>query len=145
MADADWLIAGAALRIPRAELRYHATRAGGPGGQHVNKTATRIELRWNLERSSAPSDSQRELLRAHLASRLDAEGWIRLVEAGTRSQLRNREAVTARFLQLVARALRPRKVRKRTAVPAAERRQRLAEKRQRGELKRLRGKVADHE
>jgi len=145
MADEAWLEAGKSLRIPRTELSYRATRSGGPGGQHVNTSSTRIELRWNLEASSAPSDAQRALLRERLGSRLDGDGWLRLVESGSRSQHRNREAVTERFAALLARALRPRKVRKPTRVPRAERQRRLQGKRLRGGVKRLRAKVADDE
>jgi len=137
----SWILAGKTLRIPRSELEFHATRSGGPGGQHVNTSSTRIELWWNLEQSAAPSDAQRALLRERLANRLGAEGWLRLVESGSRSQLRNRESVTERFSALLERALRPRTPRRTTRIPAAERRRRLEQKRQRGELKRLRGNV----
>ena len=145
MPDAAWLEAGKSLRIPRSEISYRATRAGGPGGQHVNTSSTRVELWWNLEGSSAPSAAQRLLLVERLRSRLDSEGWLRLVEAGSRSQLRNREAVTERFAALLARALVPRKTRKPTRVPRAEKRRRLEGKRLRSGVKRLRGKVADEE
>jgi ribosome-associated protein len=145
MPDAAWLEAGKSLRIPRSEISYRATRAGGPGGQHVNTSSTRIELWWNLEDSTAPGTAQRTLLRERLASRLDSEGWLRLVEAGSRSQLRNRETVTERFAALVARALTPRKARKPTKVPRAEKRRRLEGKRLRSGVKRMRGKVADEE
>lgn len=141
MLQTAWLPVGKSLRIPRAELRYHATRSGGPGGQHVNTSSTRIELWWNLELSAAPSAAELALLRERLATRLDGEGWLRLVESGSRSQLRNREAVTERFSELLARALRPRKPRKPTRIPAAERRRRLETKRQRAHVKQLRGKV----
>jgi ribosome-associated protein len=144
MTDAALMI-GTSLRIPRSELSYRASRSGGPGGQHVNTSSTRIELWWNPAQSAALSEGQRELLRERLGGRLDSEGWLRLVESGSRSQLRNREAVTERFAALLERALRPRKPRKATRIPAAEKRRRLAAKRQRGELKRLRGKVAGHE
>jgi len=141
MSDDAWLQAGKALRIPRSELRYHATRSGGPGGQHVNTSATRIELWWNLEESAAPTERQRALLRERLGSRLDGEGWLRLTESNHRSQLRNREAVTERFAALVARAVIPPKQRRRTRVPAREKRRRLEAKRQRGQVKQLRGRV----
>ena len=139
------LAAGKTLRVPRDEIRYHATRSGGPGGQHVNTSSTRIELWWNLEQSSAPSQEQRALLRVRLASRLDGEGWLRLVESGSRSQHRNRETVTERFAELLARALRPRKVRKPTRIPAAVKRRRLEHKRERSAVKRLRGRVQGDE
>lgn len=141
MADSAWLAAGESLRIPRGEVSYYATRSGGPGGQHVNKTSTRVELWWNLERSAALTAPQRATLRERLAPRLDGAGWLRLVESGTRSQLRNREAVTVRFAELLERALRPRKARKPTRVPPLEKRRRLEAKRQRSAVKRLRGSV----
>src|ERR1044071_4660476 len=141
MTDDAWLAAGSTLRIPRSELSFRATRAGGPGGQHVNTSSTRIELWWNLSESAALTEAQRELLRERLARRLDSEGWLRLVEAGSRSQLRNREAVTARFVALVKQALRPRKARKPTGIPAAEKRRRLEGKRRGAQVKRLRGRV----
>ena len=77
----------------------------------------------------------------HAPADLDTEGWLRLVEAGSRSQHRNRESVTERFSALLERALCPRKVRKPTRVPAAERQRRLEGKRQRSTVKRLRKKV----
>ena len=141
----SWVLAGKTLRIPRSELSYHATRSGGPGGQHVNTSSTRVELWWSLEQSTAPSEAQRALLRERLATRLDADGWLRLVESGSRSQLRNREAVTERFSALLAHALRPKKPRRPTRVPASEKRRRLERKRQRGEVKRWRGKVSGDE
>ena len=142
MAADPWMLAGTNLRIPRTEVSFHATRAGGPGGQHVNTSSTRVELWWNLEESSAPSDAERALLRERLATRLDGEGWLRLVEAGSRSQLRNREAAEARFLELLTRALKPKKKRKPTRVPRSEKAKRLEGKRLRSGIKRLRGKVA---
>ncbi|HEU5218726.1 MAG TPA: alternative ribosome rescue aminoacyl-tRNA hydrolase ArfB, partial [Gemmatimonadales bacterium] len=124
-------LAAGRLQIPRAEVSYRATRAGGPGGQHVNTSSTRIELWWNLAESTAPSTAQRLLLEERLAHRLDGEGWLRLVEAGSRSQLRNKEAVTGRFLTLLAQSLRPPKLRKATRIPKAQKLRRLETKRQR--------------
>jgi len=145
MGDDPWLSAGHRLRIPRAEVSYRASRAGGPGGQHVNTSSTRIELWWNVRESGAPSTEQRALLEERLGHRLDQDGWLRLVEAGSRSQLRNREAVTERFLKLVDHALKPKRVRKPTRIPKAEKQRRLESKRQRASVKRLRGKVRGDE
>jgi ribosome-associated protein len=145
MGDDAWLSAGHRLRLPKAEVSYRATRAGGPGGQHVNTSSTRIELWWNLPESTAPTPEQRELLSERLGHRLDQEGWLRLVEAGSRSQLRNKEEVTKRFLRLLEQALKPKRVRKPTRVPKAVKQRRLDAKRQRSDVKRLRGKVRPHE
>lgn len=138
MAGDAWIVVGHRLRIPPGEVHFRASRSGGPGGQHVNTSSSRIELWWNLRQSGAPSPPQRALLAERLASRLDSEGWLRLVESGQRSQFRNREAVTERFVELLERSLRPRKARKPTAVPRAERARRLEAKRRRGAVKRLR-------
>lgn len=145
MADNPWVEIGARLRLSKAELSYRATRAGGPGGQHVNTSSTRVELWWNLEQSAALADHQRALARIRLATRLDAEGWLRLVESGSRSQLRNREAVTGRFITLLSQAIRPPKVRKPTKVPRAQKARRLESKRSRATVKKLRGKVRGDE
>jgi ribosome-associated protein len=145
MSDDARLAVGNTLRIPRSELRFRATRAGGPGGQHVNTSSTRVELWWHPATSTALSEGQRALLLARLAARLDSEGWLRLVDAGSRSQHRNRETVTDRFIALLAQALRPRKARKKTRIPPAERRKRIETKRQRALVKRLRGKVRGDE
>jgi ribosome-associated protein len=145
MPDDAWLLAGKFLRIPRGEVSYRATRAGGPGGQHVNKSATRIELWWNLRDSASVTPEQRGHLGERLGHRLDGEGWIRLVEAGSRSQHRNREVVTLRFLRLLEQALKPRKVRKPTGIPPIQKKRRLESKRQRAVVKRLRGKVRGDE
>jgi len=145
MPATSWVFAGKSLRIPRSELEFRATRSSGPGGQHVNTSSTRVELWWNLERSAALSEPQRTLLRERLANRLDSEGWLRLVESGTRSQLRNREGVTERFAELLERAIRPRRARRATRVPAQEKRRRLEAKRQRAAVKRLRGRISDDE
>ena len=141
MPEDAWLTAGNSLRIPRGELSFRASRAGGPGGQHVNTSSTRIELWWHLPSSAALTEGQRALLAERLAHRLDSEGWLRLVEAGSRSQLRNRESVTARFVALLRQAVRPRKLRKPTRIPPGEKRKRLEAKRQRARVKRLRGRV----
>lgn len=126
------------LSIPRSELEFRATRSGGPGGQHVNTSSTRIELLWNLRTSGALTDEQRERLRQRLASRTDAEGVVRVVASEYRSQLRNREAAETRLAELLRRALvKPRK-RIPTRPSRAAREARLKDKRMRSEKKRMR-------
>ena len=130
------------LAIPRAELDYRATRSGGPGGQHVNTSSTRIELTWNVDNSQALSDEQRARIREKLATRIDGTGELRLVSAGSRSQHQNREEVTARFRDVIERALRVPKPRKKTKVPKAVKESRLREKKKRSETKRNRERIA---
>jgi ribosome-associated protein len=129
--------------VPEDELVIRATRAGGPGGQHVNKTSTRVEVVWDVRASPSLDDEQRALVLERLAARLDRRGRIRVVEAGSRSQTRNRDVAVARLRKLVSDALRPRKRRVPTKPTAASRERRLAEKRKRGEKKRERQPPAD--
>jgi ribosome-associated protein len=145
MAD-GWLEITAGVRVPAHELEYRASRAGGPGGQHVNTSSTRIELVWNVAASAALDEEQRGLVVKRLAHRLDSEGRLRLVAAGSRSQLRNREAATERLQRLVADALVPPRPRKRTKPTAAAKARRLETKRRRSALKRSRrGSKPDEE
>ncbi len=133
----------AGLAIPLAEIQYRFARSGGPGGQHVNKSETQVELLWDVAGSPSLTDRQRALIAGALANRIDQEGILHLVANDTRSQERNRQAVTERFVQLVAAALRPRRRRLHTAVPKAERAHREEMKKRRGALKRTRSRVTD--
>ena len=135
MSDDD-IAVSPTLTIPRAELSFRASRAGGPGGQHVNTSSTRIELLWDLTHSTAVSDDVRARLLAKLASRLDADGNVRVVASDRRSQLQNREAAEQRLAQIVRQALIVPKKRRPTRPTASSREQRLADKRRRGDRKR---------
>jgi ribosome-associated protein len=126
------------VRIPLGELVYRASRASGPGGQHVNTSSTRIEVVWDVTGSAALSDAERARLVARLGRRLDSAGQLRLVSGEFRSQLRNREAVTERLRTVVAGALAVPKRRKRTRLPASAKAARLEAKRRRSDLKRTR-------
>ena len=86
MDEATHLAVNADVSIPRTELQFRATRAGGAGGQHVNTSSTRIELLWDLPHSTAVSEEQRDRLQSKLAARLDAEGHVRVVASDRRSQ-----------------------------------------------------------
>jgi ribosome-associated protein len=126
------------LRIPLAELEYRASRSGGPGGQHVNTSSTRIELWWDVAASPSLDAEQRGRLLNRLRGRLDSSGRLRLVSSASRSQLRNREDVTERLRSVVAAALVVRKARKPTKPSAAAKEARLQAKRRRSTLKRHR-------
>ncbi len=127
-----------ALRIPVGELVYRASRASGPGGQHVNTSSTRIEVVWDVAASPTLGDAERARLLARLGRRLDSAGCLRLVSGEFKSQLRNREAVTERLRTVVAAALAVPKRRKRTRLPAAAKAARLDAKRRRSAIKRTR-------
>jgi ribosome-associated protein len=126
------------VAIPRWELEYRASRAGGAGGQHVNTSSTRIELLWNPGRSVALNDVSRPLVLERLASRLDGEGWLRVVSSARRSQQQNREAAEARLVDMLRRALVVRKTRRPTKPTRASKEARIAQKRKRSETKRQR-------
>ncbi|HEY9014784.1 MAG TPA: alternative ribosome rescue aminoacyl-tRNA hydrolase ArfB [Gemmatimonadales bacterium] len=124
-----------ALRLPLSELDYRASRSGGPGGQHVNTSSTRIEVHWNIARSPSLTPEQRERLLQRLRTRLDSEGNLRLVSTGSRSQLRNKEEVTERLQKVLAGALAVQKKRKPTRPSRAAKQARLDAKRRRSSTK----------
>lgn len=124
-----------ALQIPLAELEYQASRSGGPGGQHVNTSSTRIEVWWDVAGSPSLTPEQRTQLLERLGPRLDSAGRLRLVSSGSRSQLRNREDVTERLRSVVAGALVVRKKRKATKPSRAAKAARLEAKRRRASTK----------
>jgi ribosome-associated protein len=130
------LVVSPEVTIPRAELQVRASRSGGPGGQHVNTSSTRIELLWDLTHSRAVTEDVRARLLAKLAARIDAEGMVRVVASDRRSQAQNREAAEERLASIVRQALIVPKKRKATKPTKASKEKRLAEKRQRGERKR---------
>jgi ribosome-associated protein len=119
------------LHLPLSELDYQASRSGGPGGQHVNTSSTRVEVRWDVAGSPTLTLEQRAQLLDRLRTRLDSAGALRLVSSGTRSQLRNREDVTERLRDVVAAALAVRKKRKATKPSRAAKAARLEAKRRR--------------
>lgn len=143
MTDDNGIRVNASLTIPRAELLFRASRSGGPGGQHVNTSSSRIEVVWDVAASPSLDDAQRARLLSQLASRLDSSGKLRLVAQEERSQLRNREAVVTRLVDIVTRGLIVRKARRRTRPTAASREARLAAKRKHSARKRDRRPPAE--
>jgi len=144
MSDSSYLEVTPSLRIPTAELDYRASRSGGPGGQHVNTSSTRVEVWWDVAGAPSLSDEQRALLLEKLATRLDSSGRLRLVSGASRSQLRNREDVTSRLRSVVAEALKVRKKRKATRPSKAAKAARVEAKRRRGSIKRERRPPHSH-
>lgn len=134
----DDLVVTPQLTIPQSELDYRASRSGGPGGQHVNTSSTRIEVWWDVANSPSLTPEQRTQLLERLRPRLDSNGRLRLVSSGSRSQLRNREDVTERLRSVVADALAVRKKRKATRPSRAAKAARLEAKRRRASTKQRR-------
>ncbi len=124
--------------VPIEEIEFRASRAGGPGGQNVNKRSTRVEARWNVMASSALTDEQRQKIMKRLATRISGDGIMRVVAYRERTQRRNRELAVDRLQELVKEALSERKPRKKTRPSASARQARLADKRRRKRTKALR-------
>ena len=143
MDDSVYLSVTPDLAIPRSELEYRATKSGGPGGQHVNTSSTRIELLWDLPGSTAITEEQRERLRSKLAARLDAEGKVRIVASDRRSRGQNRQAADTRLAAVVRAALVIPKKRRATKPTRASKEKRLSDKKRRGERKRERRDIDD--
>jgi ribosome-associated protein len=139
----DALIVAPGVQIPLAELQITAISGGGPGGQHVNKSATRIAVQWNARTSRALRDEQRERVLDKLASRLDSDGALRIVAGEFRSQQQNRRAALERLQQLISRALVIPRTRRATKPTRGSVLDRLSEKKQRSATKQQRRRPAD--
>jgi ribosome-associated protein len=117
------------VTIPLAELHFQFSRSGGPGGQHVNRTATQVELLFDVRNSPSLNEAQRARVLARLDSYIDSRGMLHLTSQATRSQYRNRADVITRFQHLLRDALRVPKPRRPTRPSAGAVDQRLLEKR----------------
>jgi len=132
------LTIAAGIEIPDDELTFTASRSGGPGGQHVNKTASKVTLRFDVAHAvSLPNDIRVRLLEA-LGARVAADGTIRVVCQASRSQYANRKTAEARLEALLVRALLPVAPRVATKVSRAAKRRRVESKKHRGGIKRNR-------
>jgi ribosome-associated protein len=116
------------VAIPRSELEVRVSRASGAGGQHVNKTSSRVEIVWNVLASRALSEEQRARLSDRLSSRISGEGEVRVVASDTRSQTQNRELAEQRLIELVRRGLIVPKKRQPTKPTRASKEARLESK-----------------
>lgn len=117
------------------ELQFKMVRGSGPGGQHVNKVATKVLLQFNLEASRGLDESQKELLRVSLSTRLTQSGQLQMQCSETRSQLRNKRILQQRFLDLISNGLIQEKPRKATRVPRAVVKKRLDNKKRQSQKK----------
>jgi len=120
------------------EVEYRTSRASGPGGQHVNKTETRVELYWDMKASSCLDEDQKLRAGKRLSGRLTSQGILILSSDKFRSQYRNRIEVTERFLQLLKASIAVPKKRVPTRPTRSSRDKRIRAKKLRGEIKRLR-------
>ncbi len=129
------------IAIPAAEVRLSFVRSSGPGGQHVNKVATAVHLRFDVRNSRSLSDEVRQRLLRQAGGRINADGVLLIDARAARTQEANRRQALAKLVQLVsAAAVRP-KVRRATAVPRAAKERRMDGKKHRGKIKLLRRNI----
>lgn len=117
------------------ELDFKAVRSSGPGGQHANKTATKVELSFDIANSEALSEEEKTRLFRKLSGRINKEGILKMSSEDSRSQPANKEIVTGNFLSEIAEALKKPKKRKKTKPTKASKIKRLKEKKKKSEIK----------
>lgn len=130
--------------IDERELHFEFIRSAGPGGQNVNKVATAVQLRFDVQASSLPEDAKERLL-AMAGQRATTAGEILIEARRFRTQEQNREDALRRFVELVRKSLVPPKPRQKTKPTAASKTRRLKEKKRKGEIKRMRKASFDEE
>jgi ribosome-associated protein len=141
----DPLFVSPALTVPANELHFTSVRASGPGGQNVNKVSSKVELRFDFERSKVLGDEMRSRLRLLARGRLDADGQILLVSQATRDRQRNLEDARQKLVELLLAAGRRPKRRRPTKPSRGATETRLREKRQQSDRKRNRGSRMESE
>jgi ribosome-associated protein len=134
--DAGHLQVSHRVSIPPSELTIKATKSGGPGGQHVNTSSTRVEVTWDMRHSSALNAEQRAVLELRLATKLDSRGVIRVTASDTRSQVQNRELALERLARMVRDGLVVPRARRATKPTRSSKEKRIDTKKRRGTTKR---------
>jgi ribosome-associated protein len=129
-----------ALSIPDSEIIFIASRSSGPGGQHVNKTSSRVTLIFNLQESASLRDHQKRIILSRIGNKINSKGELQISCEEHRSQFRNKEEALERFKGLLAEALKPIKQRRKTKVPNSTKRKRMDNKNKRATTKKQRSK-----
>ncbi|MTB53874.1 alternative ribosome rescue aminoacyl-tRNA hydrolase ArfB [Lewinella sp. W8] len=127
-------------KTTKSELLIRTSRASGAGGQHVNKTETKVELVFDVVGSRGLSDREKALLKQNLRKRIDANGIISVVDQSSRSQHTNRKRAYDRMERLLRKGLRPKPKEVKRKAFVANKRKRLERKKRQSEKKAMRGK-----
>ncbi len=127
------------------EYKFSASRSSGPGGQNINKVSTKIELRFNIQKSALLDDTEKKIISERLSNRTNLEGELIIVSQTERSQFKNRERAIERFYQMLNKALKPEKKRIKTAPTQASKEKRLEEKRIQSKIKETRKMTEENE
>jgi ribosome-associated protein len=127
--------------ISSDELKFVFSRSGGPGGQNVNKVASRVTLMFSVNESTSLSDKQKKQIVSELRSQMSADGTLTVNVQESRSQYRNREIAVEKLSAMLRTALTPRKKRIATRVPSGAKRDRVDSKKRRSRTKKLRGRA----
>ena len=138
--DNSDIVINRGLTIPASEISFRFSTSSGPGGQHANKSETRVTLLFDVAQSPSLTEAQRALIQQRLGSRLDSSGVLQISVQDSRSQHKNRETAVARFQAMLAAALAPRKKRRKTRPSRATQEKRLQTKKRRSQIKRDRGR-----
>ncbi|MBN2863337.1 MAG: aminoacyl-tRNA hydrolase [Bacteroidales bacterium] len=125
-------------RIPESELRFSASRSGGPGGQNVNKVNTKVEMRFNVSESQYLTDEEKIRISEALRGRINSDGDLLIVSQSERTQLMNKKRAEERFYKLLSMVLTVQKQRKATSPTKASKKKRIEKKKKQSEIKRLR-------
>lgn len=123
-----------------SEVQYKAVRSSGAGGQNVNKVSSKVVLTFEIDPSQGLRDEEKELLKVNLSSRLTTDFVLILNCDENRSQFRNKEIVTKRFLEVIKKGLEVPKIRKPTKIPKSAIRKRLKNKNNASQIKQNRKK-----
>jgi ribosome-associated protein len=133
------------VTIPLAELHFRTSRSSGPGGQNVNKLETKVELLFDVDRSTSLSDEQKHSVHRALEGRIDDDGILHVSSQRSRSQWENKELAIEKFAALLRSALKPRKKRLATGATRASKERRLHSKKKHGQKKKTRALRLDDE